>query len=111
MYSLERHASQAEQKAVTALIELLLELPVSIRVYDGIDWACERTSDPSVLYDAVASTGFDVLGVYDAESGAVLGQFYLIYQDSGDAAEAVYDHTDNNFCHKVMAELYHRLGF
>ena len=111
MYSLERHARQAEQKAVTALIELILELPVSLREYDGSGWACERTSERSVLYDAVASTGCDVLGVYDAESGAVLGQFYLIYQDSGDAAEAVYDHTDNTFCHEGMAELYHRRGF
>lgn len=111
MKSLERNASQAEQNAVKALVEILLEMPVSVRVYDGVDWACERTNDPSVLYDAVASTGFDVLGVYDAESGAVLGQFYLIYQDSGDADEVVYDHTDNTFCHKVMAELYHRLGF
>lgn len=107
-----RFASEAERKAVTALVDTLLAAGVEVRVHDGEEWASELTTNRHEAFNACASTGFDLIVAWRRNNTVLtrVGGFSIIYQSATAADEVIYDYTDNEFCRGIMHTVGQELG-
>ncbi|QFZ84577.1 hypothetical protein GFK26_18285 [Variovorax paradoxus] len=71
----------------------LLAAGYELRVYEGGDWACERTTDPVLLENSMMSTDEDWLKVYKPGQHISIGWVYFVYGNTG--WDVINDQTTN----------------
>jgi len=80
-----------ERAVFRKAVETLLAAGFELRVHEGGDWACARTTDPKVLEDAMMSTDEDRLYAFRPDNAAPFGWVYFVYGNTG--WDVVADHT------------------
>lgn len=98
-----------ETTLARALIDAILAKGCAISVYDGEEWVLpafgDHGTDPVAIYEALGSTDMDVVLAVDAtiQPDCKAGRFMLVYGNG--PGELIADHTDNEFCNAIWAEL------
>lgn len=81
-----------DAECVTRLVSECLRRGYTISVHDGEEWAVERSTDPAVIYPAIASTDMDLIRVHGGEGGVThVGTFYLVWGNG--PGETICDYT------------------
>lgn len=93
---------RAEGTACAALIDAILAKGAKISVNDGEEWTVKGSTDKGEVIRALFTTDSDIIRARDADN-AVLGNFYLLYGNSG--AEVIGDYSDNDFCNAIWEEI------
>jgi len=82
-----------ERAVFRKTITLLIDAGYELRVHEGGDWACERTTNHKVLMEAIMSTDEDRLYVYRPDDVVPFGWVFFVYGNSG--WDVLNDHTTN----------------
>lgn len=90
-----------EQKIAKRLVRAILGRGWVISVFDGEETTLVRSADFDAVIDAMGSTDYDQLGVFDAE-GKSLGAIMLIWSNGEDL---ISDHSDNRPMNDLMEQL------
>lgn len=93
---------RAEGTACAALIDAILAKGAMISVNDGEEWTVKGSTDKGEIIRALFTTDGDTIRARDAEKNK-LGDFYLIYGNSGE--EVIGDYSDNDFCNAIWKEI------
>ncbi len=93
---------RAEGTACAALIDAILAKGAKISVNDGEEWTVKGSTDKGEVIRALFTTDSDIIRARDADN-AVLGNFYLLYGNSG--AEVIGYYSDTDFCNAIWEEI------
>lgn len=96
--SLSKYAPQDAAKIVRKLVKAGLGMGFSVSVYDGEEWTLKASTKQTEIFEALATTGEDVIRFRDSENQSV-GTFYLIYENGEDV---ICDHSDNDVCSNLF---------
>jgi len=72
-----------ERRITDEVVKALIGRDFVIRVYDGEDWACKRTTDPELIQRSIMATDEDYLILFKANEKERFGFVYLVYGNSG----------------------------
>jgi hypothetical protein len=81
---------KVERNICFRAIDTLIKGGYRLRVWDGEDWACERTTDLKTLKEALMSTDEDTVHVYDAQNKQVGWVAFVYGNDTGHTVIADY---------------------
>lgn len=95
--AIDMYATPGERAVAERLVRAAIGEEMLVSVSDGEEWTVERSRSVSDIMDALATTGGDVIRIWDG-SGATRGWFYLVYGNDEDGSELIADHTDNATC-------------
>ena len=84
-------ALPAEQKIVSRIIDEALSRGLTILVWDGEAWACDRTTDKAVICEAMVSSDMDTICLYGKHGK--IGSIHFIWNNGNDGEDVVSDHT------------------
>jgi hypothetical protein len=93
---------KAERRMCVALVTACLARGFSVSVSDGEDWVVRRSTDKSIILEALFSTDEDVVAIYD-RAGERAGWFRLIYGNDG--YDVVSDFSANDVCEAIWDEV------
>lgn len=93
---------RAEGTACAALIDAILAKGAMVSVCDGEEWTVKGSTDKGEIIRALFTTDGDTIRARDADKQK-LGDFYLIYGNSG--AEVIGDYSDTEFCNAVYDDI------
>lgn len=101
--SLSQYATAGEARVVRKLVRAALAAGYAIGVNDGEEWTVKRSTSTKVIFDALATTGEDVIRISAADPCKTVGwhsagSFELIYGNDPDGSEVISDHSDNEVC-------------
>ena len=105
MNDLSKYATTGEARAARKLIRAALAEGWAISVNDGYETTVTRSTREKEIFDAMCSTGEDVITIH-LQSGTRGGVFWLIYGNDEDGSELIADHTDNENCERLVAAVY-----
>lgn len=104
--SLDKYATETERKIIHKLVDDALAAGYSISVTDGEETTVTQSRDRAVILGAMATTGEDVLTIWDPNAGATvgvskrLGAVWFIY---GNDADIISDYTVNAAMESLLA--------
>lgn len=73
---------KVERNITFKTVDLLIKNGYRLRVWDGEDWACIKTTDRKLVKNSLMSTEEDTLYVYDAQNNQV-GWVAFVYGNDG----------------------------
>lgn len=88
--SLSKYAPPEAAKVVRALIKAALDKGWSVSVYDTEEFTLEKSTEPTTIFEALATTWADTIYFHDGDEEK--GWVSLIYENYGDV---ISDHVDN----------------
>ena len=106
MNSLSKYAQPGEARVARRLIRAALAEGFTISVNDGYETTVTRATSERKIFDAMCTTGEDVITIHMPVSGKACGNFWLIYGNDESGEELIADHTDNEHCEKLSALAY-----
>jgi hypothetical protein len=103
MNSLSQYATAGEARVARRLIRAALAEGWTVSVNDGEETTVARSSSERAIFDAMCSTGEDIITIHLAISGKRGGSFYLVYGNDPTGEELISDHSDNENCERLSA--------
>jgi hypothetical protein len=100
---LSQYATAGEVRVARKLIRAALAEGWSISVNDGYETTVTRSTREREIFDAMCSTGEDIITLHLPNSGKRAGSFVLIYGNDESGEELIADHTDNENCERLAA--------
>jgi len=82
-----------EREIFRRTVAALLAAGYELRIWEGEDWACERTADAALLENNMMSTDEDLLKVYEKGATVSIGWVRFIYGNTG--WDVIADNTTN----------------
>lgn len=101
---LERFATKDEVAVVKRLVRIILERGYMVSINDGEDWTVNLSTDRNEILSALGTTGEDIIRLY--KNGERAGSIWLVFGNADDGSELIADHSDNEACHSIYAEVY-----
>lgn len=101
---LERFATKGEVTVVKRLVRIVLERGYIVSINDGEEWTVNLSTDRKEILSALGTTGEDTIRLY--KDGEWAGSIWLVYGNAEDGSELIADHSDNEACHSICAEVY-----
>lgn len=101
---LERFATKGEVTVVKRLVRIILERGYIVSINDGEDWTVNLSTNRKKILSALGTTGEDIIRLY--KDGERAGSIWLVYGNAEDGSELIADHSDNEACHSICAEVY-----
>lgn len=101
-----RYCNNDDRICVQLLLKEVLQHGCTVSVWEGEDWAIEKSDDFDQCLEALSSSGEDVVYVRD-DMGIQLGWFYLIYDNGSenDPIICISDYSDTAFCQSVYESI------
>jgi len=106
MNSLSKYATPGEARAARKLVRAALADGWTVSVNDGYETTVTRSSKEREIFDALCTTGEDVITIHLPISGKSGGSFYLIYGNNPDGSELFSDYSDNENCEPLVKAAY-----
>ena len=104
--SLSQYATAGEARAARKLIRAALAEGWTVSVNDGEETTVRQSDKELAIFDAMCTTGEDIITIHLPVSGKSGGSFYLIYGNDDDGSELIADHTDNENCERLYKAAY-----
>lgn len=100
---LSRFATPGEARVARKLVRAALRDGWLISVNDGYETTVSRSRKPREIFDALCSTGEDVLTIHRTDDGGLRrgGFFYLVYGNAENGEELISDYTANETCERI----------
>ena len=101
--SLSKYATAGEARVARKLVRAAIAAGYSVSVNDGEEWTVKRSTSTKVIFDALATTGEDTIGISAADPSKTIGwhgagSFLLVYGNDPSGEEIIADHSDNEVC-------------
>lgn len=101
----QKYYAAGEVALATRLVRFLLSQGCALSIWEGEDWAINRSTSLPDLLGALASTGEDKIVVYPAgEKTPRLGDIYLVWGNADDGSELIADHSDNEAINNLIGK-------
>lgn len=104
--NLSQYATNGEARAARKLIRAALAEGWTVSVNDGEETTVRRSSREREIFDALCTTGEDIITIHLPVGGKPGGTFWLIYGNDDDGTELIADHTDNENCERLYKAAY-----
>lgn len=101
-----KYATPGEARVARRLVRAALAEGWTISVNDGEETTVTRSTRERKIFDAMCTTGEDVVTIHLPISGKPSGTFWLIYGNAEDGSELICDHTDNENCDRLSRIAY-----
>lgn len=99
------YMTPGERTAARRLVRAITSRSISIKVWDGGDYAlAEASSDPAKVVRHLGATGEEGLWLY--QDGKKVGWFHLVWGNNDDGSEIVCDHAANEVCESIFNEAF-----
>ena len=95
--SFNQYATAGERKVARKLVRDVLAAGYSISVNDGEEWTVSRATTCMPIFNALCTTGEDILQLYDADHHGA-GCFYLVWGNEESGECLISDFTANDLC-------------
>lgn len=89
---------EIERQIIEKIVDSALAAEFILSVWDGMDWAVERSADKDAIMKEVAATDVTFLYVYDS---AYRGWIMLVH---GNDCDVITDHIDNDTIQGLLVE-------
>ena len=99
--SLSQYATAGEARVARRLIRDALAEGWTVSVNDGEEVTVVRSSSERAIFNAMCTTGEDVITIHLPLSGKSGGRFYLVYGNDPTGEELISDHSDNENCERL----------
>lgn len=100
------YATLSEARAARRLIRAALAEGWQISVNDGYETTVVRETREKPIFDALCTTGEDIITIHMPISRKSGGSFWLIYGNDPDGSELIADYTDNENCSRLYNAVY-----
>jgi hypothetical protein len=103
---LSQYATAGEARVARKLIRAALAEGWSVSVNDGYETTVRRSTREREIFDAMCTTGEDIITLHLPVGGKSGGSFVLIYGNDESGEELISDHTDNDICERLFRAAY-----
>lgn len=101
--SLDKYASEGENKFVRRMVTIILKKGMLISIDNGGAFVVRRSKMPSRIYPNMATTGEDRLLIHERD-GTHVGTFWLVYGNAPSGEELIADYSGNDLCDQLWKE-------
>lgn len=100
---LSRYATTGEARVARKLVRAALRDGWVVSVNDGYETTVRHSRKPREIFDALCTTGEDVLTIHRHEDDGLRrgGFFYLVYGNAENGEELISDYTANETCERL----------
>ncbi len=96
------YATPGERSSAKALVRASLATDTHVvSVNDGVEWVVKQSRSTTAIFDALASTGADVIRVLDTATGRT-AWFELVWGNAPSGEELVSDYSDNEMASGIL---------